>query len=143
MSITERRIGLRLAAGNLDHPIDRRKLMTAVRLAMGDYVQDDHERKLILGWIFGLPGTELSTRDLTDGQLYALYGWLQIGQDSNGEWVIGIDAWQELQEMVTLIRGGTLVSAAIDPSKRRVNQGGKITDVGKTAEQGSYYSFEA
>jgi len=78
-------------------PQERTRALTSVRLSMGDYIKDDRTRRLVLGWIFIRPGIELSTANLTDGQLEALRKWLAILPVGDGSWSISEIASGELK----------------------------------------------
>lgn len=82
------------------------KAMTSVRLSMGDYIKDDRVRRLVLGWLFVKEGVELSTANLTHGQVEALRKWLVILPTGDGSWSISEQAAGELKQMAALFQKG-------------------------------------
>lgn len=82
------------------------KAMTSIRLSMGDYIKDDKVRRLVLGWLFVKEGVELSTANLTHGQVETLRKWLVILPTGDGTWSISEQAAGELKQMAALFQKG-------------------------------------
>lgn len=109
MNITDRRADLQKRAAGF-HNADfqypdiqaHNKALTAVRLSMGDYIPDNRVRRLVLGWLFVQEGIEISTANLTQGQLETLRKWLVILPNGDGTFSISQLAAKELREMAEL-----------------------------------------
>lgn len=143
MNITDRRADLQKRAASYHNAEFRyadqqqwHKAMTSVRLSMGDYIKSDKVRRLVLGWLFIQDGIELSTANLTQGQLEALRKWLQIFPMGPDIWTVSDIAKQELKEM----------AAQFEPSivKEAEKLGGKINEPKQVhaAKPASYFTFE-